>query len=390
MKRLPITAVALANGLGRDTAAVWASLKQGRTGLAPLDPSLGLPFRSWFAAVPGPLPPLPREVACHDTRQARLAAHVLDLIRPRVDAAIARWGPARVGVLIGTTTGGIGDTETRYPDFAAQGRFTSGYDLARQHNLHATADVLARLLGTTGPTFVQSSACSSSAKVLASAQRLIASDTVDAMLVGGIDSRCRFTLLGFHGLGILSEQPCRPLSAARDGISLGEAAALLLVEREGTPLSWLRAVGETSDAHHLTQPHPEGAGLRTAIELALGQGGVDAHDVGLVNAHATGTRLNDAAECTALTAVFGRGPVVVGTKGYTGHTLGAAGATEAALACLALQHGWTPGTRTEAPLLAEGEGLDLAVEHRPLDTRFALSTSAAFAGHNAAVLLEAP
>lgn len=380
----------MANALGRDTASVSAALATGRTGLRPSRTDDGLPFETWLGFTPGDLAPLPESLAAHDTRQARLSAHVLHEMREAVDEAIARWGAERVGIAIGTTTGGIGDTEDRYEHYAAEGRFADGYDLERQHNHHATADVLAALTGARGPALVQSSACSSSAKVLATAQRLIGLGVVDAMIVGGIDTLCRFTLLGFHGLGILSDARCLPLSAERKGINLGEAAALMLVEREGTPVCWLRGVGESSDAHHLTQPSPDGEGLARAIEAALSQADLPAAAVDLVNAHATGTPLNDAAESQALARVLPHGPTVVATKGYTGHTLGAAGATEAVLCALALRDGWTPGSLTTAPLLQEGESLSIALDAVQRPFKVALSTSAAFAGHNAAVLLEAP
>lgn len=395
LRSLAITACSLSCALGRDEAAVRASLRAGRSGLVPWGEAQGLPFSTWFGAIPeddGPAGrPLPAALATMDTRQARVAHAVLDPLRDQVEDAKARWGAHRVGVFIGSTTGGMGDTETRVHMLRDAGAFTDGYDIRRQHNAHATADVIAALLGLTGPVFVQSSACSSSAKVLGSAQRLVAAGLIDAAVVGGLDTACRYTLLGFHGLGILSEHRCRPLSADREGINLGEAAAMLFVEREDTPAdprAWLRGVGETSDAFHATQPRPDGSGLRAAIEEGLAQGGLSPEAVDLVNAHATGTPLNDAAECSALAAVFPHDLPVVGTKGWTGHTLGAAGAVEAVLSVMALQDGWSPGTLTEGPVLAEG--LDLRLPREPVEGALGVvvSTSAAFAGHNAAVVLE--
>jgi 3-oxoacyl-[acyl-carrier-protein] synthase-1 len=388
MSPVPITAVAMANGLGRTTAEVLAALQAGGSGLRRSTPEDRLPFDTWVARVPGALAPLPEGLAAWDTRQARLAAHLMDELRPALSAAVARWGASRVGIAIGTTTGGIGDTEDRYPAWRDTGAFPDGYDLERQHNLHATADFLAALTGLRGPAFVQSSACSSSAKVLASAKRLLALGVVDAMVVGGIDSASRFTLLGFHGLGILSDKPCAPFAADRDGINLGEAGALMLLEREGDAIATLRGVGETSDAHHLTQPAPDGEGLARAIRAALDEAGLAPDAIDLVNAHATGTPLNDAAEVQALAASLPHHPPVVGTKGYTAHTLGAAGATEAVLAVLAVQHGWSPGTRTRAPVL--DSPIPVATERVDGPFRHVLSTSAAFAGHNAAVIVGAP
>lgn len=395
MPALAITACSLSCALGRDEAAVRASLREGRSGLVRWGAGQGLPFDTWFGAIPeddGPAGlPLPASLAAMDTRQARIAHAALGPLRDRVEDAKARFGADRVGVFIGSTTGGMGDTETRVAMLKAHGRFVDGYDLRRQHNAHATADVIASLLGLSGPVFVQSSACSSSAKVLGSAQRLVASGLIDAAIVGGIDTACRYTLLGFHGLGILSEHRCRPLSASREGINLGEAAALMLVEREDTPVSaraWLRGVGETSDAFHATQPRPDGAGLAAAVREGLDTAGLAPSDVDLVNAHATGTPLNDAAECMALKAVLPHGPPIVGTKGWTGHTLGAAGAVEAVLCVQALEDGWSPGTLTEGEVLTEGLGMTLPRAPVEGDLRVVVSTSAAFAGHNAAVVLE--
>jgi len=394
LRSLAITACSLSCALGRDEATVRASLQAGRTGLVRWGAAQGLPFDTWFGAIPADgteEQALPAALAAMDTRQARVAHASLAPLRARVEDAKARWGADRIGVFIGSTTGGMGDTETRVAALREHGAFTDGYDIRRQHNAHATADVIAALLGLTGPTFVQSSACSSSAKVLGSAQRLVAAGLIDAAVVGGLDTACRYTLMGFHGLGILSEHRCRPLSADREGINLGEAAAMLFVEREDTPAApraWLRGVGETSDAFHATQPRPDGSGLRSAVEEGLAQGGLSAEDVDLVNAHATGTPLNDAAECSALAAVLPHHPPIVGTKGWTGHTLGAAGAVEAVLSVMALQDGWCPGTFTEGPVLAEGLGLNLPRDPVQGDLRVVVSTSAAFAGHNAAVVLE--
>lgn len=387
-----ITGSALACALGADTGAVRASLRAGRSGLVPWGASQGLPFDTWFGPIPGsPERALPAALADHDTRQARVAAYVFEGIAAAVDDATRRFGADRVGVIVGTTTGGMGDTEQRVADLVDRGAFSGGFDLRRQHNAHATADVLAALAGVRGPTFVQSSACSSSAKVLGSARRLIALGVIDAAIVGGIDTACRYTLLGFHGLGILSASPCRPLSADRDGINLGEGAALMVVTRDHPGVAaqaWVTGVGETSDAFHATQPRPDGAGLAASIREALDQAGVAADTIDLVNAHATGTPLNDAAECTALGETLPHRPPIVGTKGWTGHTLGAAGAVEAALCVMALVDGWHPGTRTDGPTLSEGAGLTLPRDPVVGPLRRILSTSAAFAGHNAAVILE--
>lgn len=384
----PITALSTASALGRTDAEAMQQLHAGVSGLRPRGHDLGLPFTTWFGEVPGELDALPDRLAAYDNRQARLLQHLAEPLRDALDRALSRWGPSRVGLALGTTTGGIGATEQRFPAWPdaapPPGWFTE------QHNLHVTADLAAQLTGAAGLVLVQSSACSSSSKVFGTARRLLDLGVLDAVLVGGVDSRCRFTLLGFHGLGILSEHRCRPFSAERAGINLGEGGGLLLIEREGPPLAWLRGVGETSDAHHATQPHPEGLGLSRAIEAALTQAGTRADEVDLVNAHATGTELNDAAEALALSRCLPHRPLVVATKGYTGHTLGACGAVEVAMCVRALSEGWAPGTLSEGERAPEAAGLRLSSERVEQPFRYALNVSAAFAGHNAAVLLEAP
>lgn len=387
MGRVAITATSAVCALGRTDAEVVGALRAGRSGLVRVSEVVP----TWFGGVEGALDALPAPLAGLSTRQTALLMASLAPVQAAIAAAVARWGPDRVGVAVGTTTGGIGDTERHFAAWRATGAWPeldARRWLLQRHNLHATADALAALIGARGPALVQSSACASSAKVLATAQRWMEHGVVDAVVCAGVDSACRYTLLGFSGLGILSAERTRPFALGRNGINLGEAGAVLLLEREGVPQAWLRGVGETSDAWHMTQPRPDGAGLAAAIAEALRQGGVRAEEVGLVNAHATGTPANDLAEAAALRAVLPHGPWVTATKPLTGHTLGAAGALEAVLTVRSLQLGLVPPTCTGEPDPEVG-----AVRWTPAATdaplRFAISTSAAFAGHNAAVLLEA-
>jgi 3-oxoacyl-[acyl-carrier-protein] synthase-1 len=380
--------------LGDDLDAIAEALREGRSGLRPLGEVFGdaVPVAGWYGALatpPGGWALLPEAWSGFDTRQARVAAAVVADLAGPIGNAIARWGADRVGVAIGSTTGGIGDTEQRHAAWRASGAWPDGYDLARQHNLHATAEVVAALTGARGPAIVQSSACASSAKVLGTARRWIALGVCDAVVCGGIDTACRFTLMGFSGLGILSPERCQPMGVERQGINLGEAAALMLVEREASDDAparvWLSGVGETSDAFHLTQPRPDGAGLAAAVEAALREAGLPAEAVGFVNAHATGTPANDPAELAAIEAALPHRPPICATKGHTGHTLGAAGALEAVLTALSLERGFLPGVTTVGEVLS-GAVVRAAT---PTSARAAMSLSAAFAGHNAAVLLEA-
>jgi 3-oxoacyl-[acyl-carrier-protein] synthase-1 len=334
------------------------------------------------------LEPLPEKLRRYDTRQARIAWRTLDGIVDAVGAAVERWSSDRVGVVVGTSTGGIASTEDAYTHYCKHGRMPSDFDLDLRHSMHAILDVIRARTGITGPAYVVSTACSSSGKVFGAAERLLEAGLVDAVLVGGVDSLCQLTLRGFHALEVLSPTPCRPFSRDRDGINIGEGGALLLLEREGDGVARLLGVGESSDAHHMSAPHPEGAGARAAMEEALQRAGVSPKDVTHVNAHATGTRQNDSTEAHAIATVLGSEVPVVATKGYTGHTLGAAGAMEAVLSIVAMEHRFIPASLgSDVP----DPELPIAVncERRPLHSRVVLSNSFAFGGNNVAVLLGA-
>ena len=389
MQPLPITALALCNGMGPDTAAVLAALRSGRSGLGPCPPEFEL--TATVGALAGPLPALPAALADHDTRQARIAALALAELQAPLARARARWGADRIAVVLGTSTGGIGASERAYAHAHAHGgALPPGYSVETSHALDAVLHV-ARVLGggLAGPAYIVSTACSSSAKVLASAQRLIEAGLCDAALVGGVDSLCGLTVRGFAGLEVLSSAPCRPFSRERAGINIGEGAALLLVERTGEGPARLLAVGESSDAYHMTSPHPEGLGARLAMERALALAGVPAELVDHVNAHGTGTRQNDAMESLAIRAVLGASVPVVATKGYTGHMLGAAGATEVAFVVDAIAHAYLPASVGADPL-DEALGVDVVTARRERPTRAALSNSFAFGGSNVSVLIGAP
>src|SRR5690606_25506781 len=207
-------------------------------------------------------------------------------------------------------------------------------------------DFAQRYFGLSGPAATISSACSSSAKVFASARRMIQAGLIDAAVVGGVDTLCLTTLYGFNSLGLLAPQACRPFSAARNGISIGEAAALALLERAPASLDagavLLAGVGESSDAYHMSSPHPEGLGARMAMQQALAMAGLEPEQIDYINLHGTATPSNDAAEGKAVAALFGSVTPCSSTKGATGHTLGAAGGLEAVICALALRHGLMP------------------------------------------------
>lgn len=386
MRPVPITAFSLCNAMGMTTAEVAAALAAGRSGLGPCPPEIGLAGLATVGAMPGPLPPLPARLAAYDTRLARIVAiAVAELERPLARAR-ARWGRDRVAVLLGTSTGGIGESEQAYAHHRAHGRLPDGYSVETSHALDASLPVVTALADLAGPAYVLSTACSSSAKVFAAAQRLIHLGVCDAALVGGVDSLCQLTIRGFAGLEVLSSAPCRPFCRDRAGINIGEGAALCLLEREGEGPARLLAVGESSDAFHMTSPHPDGLGARLAMERALHGADLTPGDVDHINAHGTGTRQNDSAEGAAIAGLFGPGMTVVATKGYTGHQLGAAGATEVVFTVIAIAGGFVPASVGAAPVDPE-IAVRVTTAREPMRTRAAISNSFAFGGSNVSVLV---
>ena len=383
---LPITGFALCNALGMNRRAVRDALYEGKCGLGPSP--IALRFETVVGAVRGELPELPTALAPWSTRAARIAALLLDDLRVELEVLRRRWRPGRIAVLLGTSTAGADVTENAYRHFLVEGALPQDYDLFRHHSYGAILHVVRALSGAEGPAWVTSTACTSSAKPFASAKRMIEAGMIDAAIVGGIDTLCRMTLQGFRSLEALSPEPARPFSAERKGLNIGEGGAFLLVERAGDPIALLEAVGESSDAYHISAPDPNGVGARLAMERALVQAGASASSLDHVNAHGTGTRLNDVSEAAAIEALFGRDVPVVSTKGYTGHLLGAAGASEAAIAIFALREGWIPASLGAAPVDPKVTAR-IATERTHGVFRRVLSNSFAFGGNNVSVLLGA-
>jgi 3-oxoacyl-[acyl-carrier-protein] synthase-1 len=385
MARYPITAYSLCTALGTTTKAAITRLSQQQSGLKPRP--LGSLGEVACGVIAETLDPVPRSLGT-DTRQHRIAWAGVRQIGDAIERCCARWTPARVGIVIGTSTGGIEATEQTYAHAVRHGSFPAEFDLRRHHAMQATVELVRAAARSRGPAYVVSTACSSSAKAIASAQRLLDGDAVDAVIVGGVDSLCELTLRGFASLEVISMAPCRPFSSERCGINLGEGAGFLVLERRGEALVELVSVGESNDAHHMSAPHPTGLGARLAMERALRSGGVAPEGVRYVNAHATGTILNDLAEAQAIRSVFGSSMTVVGTKAYTGHTLGAAGAIEAVVSVVSIEQGWIPASLGSDPV-------DLQLSVTPVVRRthgesdYVLSNSFAFGGSNAAVLLGA-
>lgn len=376
--RVAVTAYCVCNGLGRTTVEVLESLRAGRPGLRPCP--LDVPFEVLCGVVPDPLPELPERHARHAVRQLEIGWLAYREIAPAVAEVIERRGPQRVGAVLGTSTGGIAHTEEAYFEWRESSILPPRYSLDA-HAFHTIGRVLREEAGWRGPTYVVSTACSSSAKVFSSARRLLRTGRCDAVLVGGVDSLALTTVRGFHSLAASSTGSCRPFSAERDGMNVGEGAAFVLLERDGPARAHLVGIGESNDAFHMSAPDPEGRGAVAAMHGALADAGLPASAIDYVNAHGTGTVRNDVAEARAIEQVLGRAVPVVSTKSYTGHMLGAGGATEAVFSVIALEQQWIPANLGLDPIDPEIR-LHLPARPREAPVRHVLSNSFAFGGSN--------
>jgi 3-oxoacyl-[acyl-carrier-protein] synthase-1 len=376
----PVTAWSTVNALGTSTDEVRAGLRSGRCALSSAPP--GTPFATVCGAVHASLPRLRDRLRDLDSRNNRIAQQALSELAVPLVGALERWGADRVGICVGSSTAALDEIERAYAIHASSGDLPAGFEIFARGSSDGLVRALRRLTGCEGPVAVVSNACASGGKAFAGARQWLQAGVVDAVLVGGADSLCQITLRGFRALGLLSEEPARPFSRERHGINIGEGAAFALIERRGEGPRLLGA-GESSDAHHMTTPDPEGSGARAAMEAALAEAGVRPSEVDYVNAHGTGTVFNDAMEARAIRAALGAEaePIVISTKGYIGHTLGAAGAIEAVFVLEALRGGWTPASLGCDPV---DEGLGLNVPSAPceVDIRVALSNSFAFGGSN--------
>ncbi|HDR8932614.1 beta-ketoacyl-[acyl-carrier-protein] synthase family protein [Burkholderia vietnamiensis] len=386
-----LSAPGMINALGATTDAIVDALGRG---VAPgMAPRADAPAGGWVGRVTAPLECAPPAALAHfDCRNNRLLLAALAQIQPLVDAAIARYGPRRIGVVIGTSTSGVDAAEHALARRAATGAMPAGFDY-RQMEIGTAAPFVRAVLGVTGPAYTLSTACTSSAKAFAAARRLLQLKICDAVIVGGADSLCELTLQGFASLESVSPGRANPMSRNRNGINIGEGAALFVMSRDEAAIR-LAGVGESSDAHHISAPDPAGHGAEDALRAALADAGVAASAIGYVNLHATATRLNDEMEANVTARVFPHGVPASGTKPLTGHMLGAAGATE-------LGFGWlTLARRIALPAhVWDGEhdpalpALDLVRDERRLAGdaagRYVMSNSFAFGGSNASLILGA-
>ncbi|MEO6518931.1 MAG: beta-ketoacyl-[acyl-carrier-protein] synthase family protein [Pseudoxanthomonas sp.] len=395
MPALAIGAYTATTALGRGRQAQADALEQRRSGLRAND--FGAPDRlpCWIGRVDGLEElPLPEALAGWECRNNRLAWLALqqDGLPQAIAEASARHGADRVAVVMGTSTASIGASEEAYTRLTGEGdelRFPADLDRPIVHTPHSLGDFVRQATGLRGPCITVATACSSSAKVFAQAARLIQSGQADAALVGGVDTLCGSVLFGFNALQLVSPDPCRPFDVTRVGLSLGEAGGYALVERAPPapqPGSLqLRGYGESSDAHHMSAPHPEGLGAQLAMRDALARAGIDADQVGYLNLHGTATPANDSIEAKAVAGIFGPALHASSTKGWTGHTLGAAGIVESVIALLALENGLLPGilnSTTPDPAC----GPQIRFDNARADIRYAMNNSFGFGGNNASLV----
>ena len=378
--------------IGRGLDQTLAALLDRQSGLKPCA-FQGIDINTWVGEVDAvddeEMEPGLRDFNCRNNRLAQLALRQ-DGFAEAVDTAASRWGRRRIGVFLGTSTAGILQTEWAFRRRdPISGHLPADFVYAATHSPYSLTDFIRRKLRLEGPAMSVSSACSSSAKVFASAKRMLDAGLIDAAVVGGVDSLCATTLYGFHSLGLLADGPCRPFSDDRKGISLGEAAAYLLLERIPGSLDGdavlLLGVGESSDAHHMSSPHPEGLGARMAMEQALSSAGLSHAAIDYINLHGTATLNNDSSEAKAVAGVFGATTPCSSTKGATGHTLGAAGALEAVTCALAIQHDLMPAG-PEAGQTDTTMDIHYLASNRRQRVSHVLSNSFGFGGSNCSLV----
>ncbi|MHB1145070.1 MAG: beta-ketoacyl-[acyl-carrier-protein] synthase family protein [Thiobacillus sp.] len=394
MNSLWLSHFTAASCLGHGLEATLTALRAQKGGLAPCAFETVTDLATQVGEVAGldelPLPASLAEYECRNNRLALLGLRQ-DGFSAAVGAAAARYGRRRVGVLLGTSTSGILQTEQAFRRRdPVTGALPDDFRYRTTHNTYSVADFVRTAFNLEGPAVVVSTACSSSAKVFAAAARMIAAGLIDAAIVGGVDSLCLTTLYGFNSLELLASEPCRPYDADRNGLSIGEAAAFILLERPADNLDadavLLLGAGESSDAHHMSSPHPEGLGAQMAMTAALKAAGLSPADIDYINLHGTATPSNDAAEGRAVAAVFGNAVPCSSTKGATGHTLGAAGGLEAVISALALQQGFLPGgvnTRRVDPDIS----IAYLTANRETAPRRVLSNAFGFGGTNCSLIL---
>ena len=387
-----ISAASCVTATGIGMANIYASLVDGKTGLAkndftndPLDCFIGRVANVEDVI----LSPAQSHFLCRNNQLAKLSLQA-DGFDDQVADAVSKFGASRVAVVVGTTTAGITVAENAFSYMNENGLSQlEGYDFSGTQSHASLAEFVKEYLNLEGLAYVISTACSSSAKVFADAKQLLDAGLADAVVIGGVDSLCMLTLYGFNSLELVAPEICRPCDANRKGLSIGEAGgfALLMRATDQTPGDvCLYGYGESSDAYHISAPHPDGQGARGAMQSALTMAGLVPGDLSYVNMHGTGSQKNDAAEDLAISTVFGNDLPVSSTKGWTGHTLGAAGIVEAVISMLSIKNNFMPRTLNM-------QNRDRTLSCNILDqskhenVQYVLSNSFGFGGNNCCLIL---
>jgi len=341
------------------------------------------------AGVHGELAAIPPGLEPQSSRNNQLLLEAALQIHDEIQHAIQTFGVSRIGIILGTSTSGIDEASHGIAHFLRNQQFPSDYNY-QQQELSAPATFLADWLQTSGPAYVISTACTSGARALMSAQRLLDLGVCDAVLCGGVDSLCKLTLNGFTSLEAVSDQRCNPFSVNRNGINIGEAAALFLMSKVPGPIALLGS-GASCDAHHISAPDPTGKGALLAMGKALASAHLAPEQIGYLNLHGTATQHNDAMESLAVASLFPNGVACSSTKPMTGHTLGAAGALEAAFCWLSLSADNT--AHALPPHVWDGQAdpalpaLQWVTPDDTLEKRCLMSNSFAFGGNNVSLII---
>lgn len=388
--RIAVTSYTATSALGHGIRPLWQAIADNRSGLRRNDLD-HCDLDTWIGRVEGvESVSLPARLDHLDSRNNRLTLLGLqqDGFMSEVESLVDRCGVDRIGVIMATSTSSIGRTEEGYRHLGDDGLLPEQYRQPWVHNLHSPGLTVAELTGLTGPSMTISTACSSSAKIFASAARWMKHGLVDAVLVGGVDSLCLSVMYGFNSLELLSANPCRPFDTDRDGISLGEAACFALLAREDyAPDAEIELLGygESTDAYHMSHPHPEGKGAVLAMQQALERAGLAASDVDYVNLHGTASKANDLVETHALDRLFPRQTLASSTKGWTGHALGTAGILEAVITLESMKSGLIPGTlncREPDPAFR----FPILTENTQRPVHISMTNSFGFGGNNASLV----
>ncbi|MDW3205926.1 MAG: beta-ketoacyl-[acyl-carrier-protein] synthase family protein [Alphaproteobacteria bacterium] len=385
-----ITAYTCVSAVGRGRDALKSALISKTGGLTRYEDPVGV-LDTYVGRVDGlDMVAVPNAVEAFDCRNNRLAELTLrqDGFETRAAAARKRYGPERIGVVLGTSTSGIASGEDAFLKWSGEGPLPPEFEFEKSQDLYSLSEYVRRRLDLRGPSYTISAACASSTKTFIDGAQLIQAGLCDAVIVGGVDTLCETSLRGFNALQLLSPVPCRPNDVDRQGICIGEAGGFALLEREhgdDGPALRLTGFGESSDAHHMSSPHPEGLGARMAMEQALQRAALTAAEIGYVNMHGTGSLLNDRVEDRAIADVLGPDMRCSSTKGWTGHTLGAAGAVEAAIVLISLEAGIAPANLNLETLDPDALCRPLT-DTVPADLVHVLTNNFGFGGNNCSLL----